>query len=64
MPLPILPRETERCCTPTMAWRWCKELAAGALAGDDDFRASLPEAINHYLEAEREGWARPLEGVR
>ncbi len=64
MASPSISHSETLCCTPEQAWTWCRELAAGALAGDDDFRASLPGAVEHFLSAVRFGHALPLEGMR
>ena len=42
-----------RCCPPAAAWAWVRDIAAEALAGDDNSAAILPTAINHALGGER-----------
>ena len=49
----------ERCCDPQAAWGWVREVAYLSLAGHVE-AAVLASAIDHALEAERLGWARPL----
>ena len=46
-------------CDPEAAWLWVREVAYLALAGHI-VAVVLANAIDHALQAERLGWARPL----
>ncbi len=49
----------ERCCDPEAAWMWVREVAYLSLAGHIE-AAVLASAVDHALQAERLGYARPL----
>lgn len=51
--------DDKRCCDAEAAWQWVGCVAELALAGHVE-AAVLANAINHALEADRLGWARPL----
>ena len=39
------------CCSTPSAWGWVEALTDEALAGDEDLRRLLPNALQHYLAA-------------
>ena len=54
--------KAERCCDPEAAWAWVRCVTELALAGHVE-AIVLASAINHALEAERLGYARPLSNL-
>ena len=63
LPLPRRARQGG-CCGPAEAWAWTREVAAMALAGDEDARRALPAAVDHFLQAVRLGQATSLTELR
>ena len=53
----------DRCCDSDAAWTWVRCVAELALAGHVE-AIVLGNAIDHALEAERLGYARPLGELR
>lgn len=54
--------DDKRCCDPAAAWTWVRCVAELALAGHVE-AVVLANAINHALEAEHSGYARPLSNL-
>lgn len=54
------PKPTAHCCSPEAAWQWVDAVAEMALAGDEDGRRVLPNAIEHALAMEWLATEAPL----